>query len=140
MDRIVWLIVLTVVANFLLECSGVWAQTKDSRSYTPPGSVGAQYQLPNRAANSVKPDDVELVDPMQTSPTENNGRSARNQLFDNIFKVCKQQGDIFQLSLSISLEHLINSCYAFLLQIPISTLQAVNDLLQGISGTFGASG
>lgn len=86
MDRIVWIIVLTVVANFLLECSGVRAQTKDSHSY---GSAGAQYQLPqNRAApNSINPDDVELVDPMDASPTINTGRTARNQLFDNIFKV-----------------------------------------------------
>lgn len=81
MDRIVWLIVLTVVANFILEYSGVWAQTKDSRSYGPPASP--QY----RASNNVNPDDVELVDPMQAEPTENNGRASRNKLFDNIFKV-----------------------------------------------------
>lgn len=85
MDRIVWLIVLTVVANFILEYSGVWAQTKDSQSYGPPT---ASYRLPQqRLANNVNPDDVELVDPMQTSPSENNGRAARNKLFDNIFKV-----------------------------------------------------
>lgn len=86
MDRIVWLIVLTVVANFLLEFSGVCAQTKDSRSY---GSVAAKYQLPNHeaAANAVNPNDVELIDPMQTSATDSNGRTARNQLFDNIFRV-----------------------------------------------------
>ncbi|XP_055317641.1 uncharacterized protein LOC129576476 isoform X3 [Sitodiplosis mosellana] len=108
MDRIVWFIVLTVVANFILEFSGVWAQTKDSQSYGPPA---ASYHLPQqRISNNVRPDDVELVDPMQTSPSENNGRAARNKLFDNIFKI------------------------------PISTLNAVNDLLQGIGGTFGASG
>lgn len=84
MDRIVWMIVLSVVASLLLECSGVWAQTKDSRSY---GSVAAQYQLPNRAANSVNPNDVELIDPMQASGTESTGRAARNKLFDNIFSV-----------------------------------------------------
>lgn len=83
MDRIVWLIVLSVVANFLLECSGVWAETKDSRSY---GSVAAPYQL-QRASNNVNPNDVELVDPMNAEPTENEGRASRNKLFDNIFKV-----------------------------------------------------
>lgn len=83
MDRIVWLIVLSVVANFILECSGVWAETKDSRSY---GSVAAPYQL-QRASNNVNPDDVELVDPMRAEPTENEGRASRNKLFDNIFKV-----------------------------------------------------
>lgn len=84
MDRIVWLIVLTVVANFILEYSGVLAQTKDSQSY---GQPAATYLPQQRIANNVNPDDVELVDPMQTSPTENNGRAARNKLFDNIFKV-----------------------------------------------------
>lgn len=84
MDRIVWLIVLTVVANFILEYSGAWAQTKDIQSY---GSPAAPFHLQERIANNVNPDDVELVDPMQTSPTENNGRAARNKLFDNIFKV-----------------------------------------------------
>lgn len=84
MDRIVWLIVLTVVANFILEFSGVWAQTKDSQSFGPPA---ASYRTHERLANNVNPDDVEFVDPMQTSPTENNGRAARNKLFDNIFKV-----------------------------------------------------
>lgn len=89
MDRIVWLIVLTVVANFLLEFSGVCAQTKDSRNY---GSVAVKYQLPNNVAaeNAVNPDDVELIDPMQTATSNTNGRSARNQLFDNIFKVNKR--------------------------------------------------
>lgn len=81
MDRIVLLIVLAVVTNAVLEITGVRAQTKDSRSYA--GSVGAQYQLPNRAAN-----DVELVDPVKAAPSDATARSARNQLFDNIFKVC----------------------------------------------------
>ncbi|XP_031630300.1 uncharacterized protein LOC116345234 isoform X2 [Contarinia nasturtii] len=109
MDRIVWMIVLTVVANFILEYSGVWAQTKDSRSY---GSAAVPYNLQQRrdSSNNVNPDDVELIDPMQTSPTENNGRASRNKLFDNIFKI------------------------------PISTLNAVNELLQGIGGTFSSSG
>lgn len=84
MDRIVWMICICVVANFILEFSGVWAQTKDSRSYGPPASP--QY----RASNNVNPDDVELVDPMQAEPTENNGRASRNKLFDNIFKVLIQ--------------------------------------------------
>lgn len=83
MDRIVWLIVLTVVANFILEFSGVMAQTKDSSSYGPPAAV---YHGP-RSSNNVNPDDVEFVDPMHAEPTENNGRAARNKLFDNIFKV-----------------------------------------------------
>lgn len=83
MDRIVWLIVLTVVANFILEFSGVLAQTKDSRSYGPPA---ASYQHPSAARNAINPDDVELVDPMVASPSDN-GRSSRIKLFDNIFRV-----------------------------------------------------
>lgn len=85
MDRIVWLIVLTVVANFILEFSGVLAQTKDSRSYGPPA---APVHFSSRAAqqNAINPDDVELVDPMEASPSDN-GRSSRIKLFDNIFRV-----------------------------------------------------
>lgn len=84
MDRIVWLIVLTVVANFILEFSGVLAQTKDSRSYGPPAVNVHQY--PRTSQNAVNPDDVELVDPMEASPSDN-GRSSRIKLFDNIFRV-----------------------------------------------------
>lgn len=80
MDRIVWLIVLTVIANFLLDFSGVLAQTKDTQNYLA--------NVPShRASNNINPDDVELVDPMQASATETSGRAARNKLFDNIFKV-----------------------------------------------------
>lgn len=86
MNRIAWLIVATVVVSALLEYSGAWAQTKTTRNY---GSVAAQYQLPNRPANSVIPNDVELVDPVQPSGTVNNGRSARIQFLDNIFRVSR---------------------------------------------------
>lgn len=79
MDRIVWVIVVTVAASFFVECSGVRAQAKDSRQY---GSVAAQYQLPNRI-----PNDVELIDPVQASGTVNNQRAARIQMLDNIFRV-----------------------------------------------------
>lgn len=79
MDRIVWLIVLTVVANFLLEFSGVLAETKGV--YGSP--LVRTYQV-ERVTSAVNPDDVELVDPMQASPTD--GRSSRIKLFDNIFK------------------------------------------------------
>lgn len=79
MDRIVWLIVLTVVANVLFEFSGVMAGTKGI--YRSP-LVGT-YQV-ERVTSAVNPDDVELVDPMQASPTD--GRSSRIKLFDNIFK------------------------------------------------------
>lgn len=79
MDRIVWLIVLTVVANFLFEFSGVMAGTKGI--YGSP--LVRAYQV-ERATSAVNPDDVELVDPMQASPTD--GRSSRIKLFDNIFK------------------------------------------------------
>lgn len=85
MDRIVWLIVLTVVANFLLECSGVLAQTKDSQSYGPPDAP-RHFSPRQKVVNNVSPD-VELVDPMETARTDNTERSSRNRLFDNIFKV-----------------------------------------------------
>lgn len=88
MDRIVWLIVLTVVANFILEFSGVLAQAKDSQSYGHPNSPAY------RAANNINANDVELVDPMQTAQSETNGRaSSRNKLFDNIFKVWTHQNE-----------------------------------------------
>lgn len=83
MDRIVWLIVLTVVANFLLECSGVLGQTKDSQSFGPPD---APRHFQPRLVNNVNPE-VELVDTMETARTDNTERSSRNRLFDNIFKV-----------------------------------------------------
>lgn len=91
MDRIVWLIVLTVVANFLLECSGVMADTKGI--YRSP--LVRTYQT-ERVANAVNPDDVELVDPMQASPTD--GRSSRIKLFDNIFKAREIQFPNFFLN------------------------------------------
>lgn len=80
MDRIVWLIVLTVVANFILEFSGVLAETKVI--YGPPSLAGRNKV--ERVATAVNPDDVELIDPMQASPTD--ARSSRIKLFDNIFK------------------------------------------------------
>lgn len=72
MDRIVWLIVLTVLGNLALEITGVTAQTKDSQSYGPP-----------QARNSYN--DVELVDPMEKSSS--GVKPHRVTLFDNIFKV-----------------------------------------------------
>lgn len=81
MDRIVYLIVLAVLANILLACSGVLAEEKDRQKYNIPN---VPY---NRAANNINSDDVETIDTMQTSATETNGRAARNKLFDNIFKV-----------------------------------------------------
>lgn len=79
MDRIVWLIVVTVVANFLFEFSGVLAGTKGI--YVSPL---ARTQQVDRAQSAVNPDDVELVDPMQATPTDR--RSSRIKLFDNIFQ------------------------------------------------------
>lgn len=88
MDRIVWLIVLTVVANLILEFSGVLAETTAPRVYGSSAAAVSPHYLPRSVenrANAVNPDDVELVDPMQTSPSE--GRSSRIKLFDNIFRV-----------------------------------------------------
>lgn len=136
MDRIVWLIVLTVVANFLLDFSGVLAGTKGI--YGAPSLAGT-YQV-ERATGAVNPDDVELVDPMQASPSD--GRSSRIKLFDNIFKAKNQ--NIFSISF-IKCECLcavLIKCfmlYFTLSQIPISTLQAVNELLQNIGGNFGGA-
>lgn len=91
MDRVVWLIIVTVVTHVMLEYSGALAQTPPHvRTH---GSVAAQYQLPSRVANSAIPNDVELINPARTpGPVNNandvnNGRSARIQLLDNIFRV-----------------------------------------------------
>lgn len=92
MDRIVWLIVLTVIANFLLEFSGVLADTKGI--YRSP--LVRTYQV-ERVTSAVNPDDVELVDPMQASPTDV-GRSSRIKLFDNIFKASETEISFRHLS------------------------------------------
>lgn len=135
MDRIVWLIVLTVVANFILEFSGVLAQTKDSQSYGHPNSPAY------RAANNINVNDVELVDPIQTAESESNGRaSSRNKLFDNIFKVWMHQKFDGFITYKMNFINWLRFWFWFWFQIPISTLQAVNDLLQGIGGSFSASG
>lgn len=104
MDRVVWLIVVTVVTHFMLEYSGALAQTH-VRNH---GSVAAQYQLPNRAsANAVVPNDVELIDPARASGTVNNGRSGRIQLLDNIFKVSEYVRTIFFVTTN---NHISNCC------------------------------
>lgn len=86
MYRTFCLIALTVATNYVLECSAVPTGIKERRSHGLLPVAGAQQQPQLR--NNVDPNDVELVDPIETSSTVNSSRAtARNQLFDNIFKV-----------------------------------------------------
>lgn len=80
MDRIVCLIVLTVVASLVFEISSAAAiaipevQNDDNQSVQKPQSKA----------------DVELVQPVDTERTyysANQRPARRNQLFDNIFRV-----------------------------------------------------
>lgn len=84
MCRTFYLIALTVATNYVLECSAVPAGVKHRRSHGLLPIAAAQQQQ----RNFVDPNDVELVDPIETSSTVNMSRAtSRNQLFDNIFKV-----------------------------------------------------
>lgn len=84
MYRAFYLIALTVATIYVLECAAVPAGIKDRRALLPVAGAQQQPQL----RNTVDPNDVEFVDPIETSSTVNSSRAtARNQLFDNIFKV-----------------------------------------------------
>lgn len=84
MCRTLYLIALTVATNYVLECSAVPAGVKHRRSHGLLPIAAAQQQQ----RNVVDPNDVELVDPIETSSSVNMSRAtSRNQLFDNIFKV-----------------------------------------------------
>lgn len=96
MCRAFYLIALTVATNYVLECSAVPAGIKHRRSHGLLPIADAQQQQ----RNAVDPNDVELVDPIETSSTVNMTRAtSRNQLFDNIFKVRIQLCSQFSLFL-----------------------------------------
>lgn len=79
MDRVVCLIVLTVVASLVFEISNAAAATAEIPKYETQSSVP---QVHKRA-------DVELVQPVDTARSYyvNQRQSQRNSLFDNIFRV-----------------------------------------------------
>lgn len=85
MNRTFYLIVLTVVTIYVLECSAMPADVAQRRSQSLLSAAASQQQ---QQRNNIDPNDVELVDPIETSSTVNMSRAtSRNQLFDNIFKV-----------------------------------------------------
>lgn len=87
MHRIVWLIVLTVIANIILEFSGVVAQDSDLNNEILP--VPAAQTVINGQANAANNDvdNVNQVDSSTRTIPSRPQRPSRNQLFDNIFKV-----------------------------------------------------
>lgn len=86
MNRTFYLIALTVASIYVLGCTAAPAKHRRSNGLLPVAAGGQQQQLQR---NIVDPNDVELVDPIETSSTVNSSRAtSRNQLFDNIFKVC----------------------------------------------------
>lgn len=92
MYRTIYLIALTVTANYVFECSGVRTDVKERRSYGLIPVPDAQV----KQQNHIDPNDVELVDPIEPASTVNMSRgSARNQLFDNIFKVYFYSNKLF---------------------------------------------
>lgn len=92
MHRIVWLIVVTVIANLILEFSGVVAQTSDSNNAILPlpaaqTQLGGQTNAGDVTRNTIN-NEVENVRPTEsTTRTIRPTRPQRSQLFDNIFKV-----------------------------------------------------
>lgn len=94
MYRAFCLIALTIATNYVLECSAGPAGRAERRSHgllPVAAALQKQQQQVQPRSNNVDPNDVELVDPIETSSTVNMSRAtSRNQLFDNIFKVRSQ--------------------------------------------------
>lgn len=83
MHRIVWLVVLTVIANLILEFSGVVAQTNNiNNRFLPQSAAQTQIGTEGNAIN-----EVENVEPVDTTRNNVRPKPQRNQLFDNIFRV-----------------------------------------------------
>lgn len=89
MDRVVCLIVLTVVASLVLEFSGAAPQPAPGHRL-----ARAQAAQPAAAATGVQGRaDVELVEPVEADTArtihvgQSQRQSQRSSLFDNIFKV-----------------------------------------------------